>query len=679
MEFKSRQEVRKKARLAGRCAMRTLCCSSYQAAFSGLLLLLLLGSGCAVRSWRAAEMRATDPTNSDRTIGTHPVRLAPEIEEVAFVQPAEAVTLGDPEVVSTADAMIEPTQPGPSSIANLAPDDTQHDEFILVDSGDPHPMVATLSASASFYAPPPRTATQLPRHVRYLTLDEAIQTALANGTVVRELGGRVMVAPDATPTAFDAAIRDNDPVFGTHAALSEFDSSFAAEFLYDKNDRVFNNLTLGGGAQELLQDLTSLQSELRRTTLSGAQFALRSVTAHDRNNRQNNLFGHVWESQWEAEVRQPLLQGAGSQFNQIAGPRARPGLNFSSGILISRLNTEITQAEFEISIQQFVNDVIDAYWTLHLAYQGHASREGARDAARGTWNKVRSRFDQGLQGGEADKESQAKAQYYLYEDLALEYLNGSDRVAGIYEAERALRRLMGIVANDGPMLRPSQTVSSAKVVYDWESLLTQALATRVELERQRRRIRQSELRLIAARDFLFPRLDALARYRVRGFGDDLAGSGGRFASAYQDQTDFDHQEWGFGLQLDVPLGYRAARAGVRQAELQLARERAILCDQQHEVARRLSDAVSRVAQTHASMQSAQARRVASEERVAATDSAYEAGRASIDLLLDAQERYYEACLRDDQAQVAYMLAMKDVTLQSGQLLGETAVAFTEPQ
>ena len=68
-----------------------------------------------------------------------------------------------------------------------------------------------------------------------------------------------------------------------------------------------------------------------------------------------------------------------------------------------------------------------------------------------------------------------------------------------------------------------------------------------------------------------PRLDAVGRYRWRGFGDDLTGneSGGlgQFNSAYGNLATGNFQEWQLGVEFSLPFGFRREHAGVRNAEL----------------------------------------------------------------------------------------------------------------
>ena len=520
----------------------------------------------------------------------------------------------------------------------------------------------------------PRTIDEAPTEFWDVTLDEVIHYALQNSDVIRDVGGRVLTTPSGLQTKYNPGIEYTDPNFGVEAALSAFDANLASQFSYSNNDRVFNNLTLGAGAQELRQNLTSLQTELSKVAATGTLMSLRSTIGHDRNNRVGNLFGHLWETQYEAELRQPLLQGAGLAFNRIAGPSARPGLRFSNGVVIAQMNNDISKVDFELAVRGFVSDITDAFWRLHEGYHDFNAKQATRVAAERTWKSVEAKFERGLIGGEADKEAQARAQFYRYQDLSMEALNGSATSPGVYQSERTLRLLMGLSVNDGRLLRPVEEVSNARVLYDWTSLSDQAISRRAEIRRQRWVVKQEELRLVAAKNFILPRLDATALYRLRGFGDDLVGNGGaRFGSAADDMTHLDHQEWQFGLQLNVPIGRRQAYVGVRHAELRLSRERSILREQELQISHQLGNAIARAAQTHASMSSSYERMLATQQRVAATEAAFDADKVPVDLLLDAQERLASAESRYYTLVTQHAIAEKDVQLAAGNLLPQSGI------
>ncbi|MGV3486573.1 MAG: TolC family protein [Planctomycetaceae bacterium] len=522
----------------------------------------------------------------------------------------------------------------------------------------------------------PRDASREPEGFEDISLQSVLQIAFTGSPVIRSLGGRLLDNPAAAATIYDVDITASDPFFGPQAALAEFDSVLAAGLNTANNDRVFNNVVVGGNAQELVQDLATANASVQRRTSNGALFDLRGLNGYDANNRAGNLFPNYWETQLEAGVRQPLLRGAGRQFNSIAGPNAQPGFNFSNGLVLAQMNTQIERADFEIAVQQFTRDVHDAYWGLHRAYRSYDNKRQTRDLAYDTWQTLKAKASQKLEGGQIDKESQARQKYHRYQRAVIASLGGGDGEPGIYEAERRLRHLMGLPLSGSKLLRPSDAVPVAPVAYDWESLVASSMVERVELRRQGVKIRQQQMKLIASKNFLLPQLDLIGRYRVRGFGDDLVGDGPRFSSSYDDFFSFDHQELEFGVEWGATVGRRQARAAVRNASLQLQRERAVLAEQQRELTAKLSESVARTRSSYLVLQAGQEELEAAESRMRATWVLYEVDKTDLFMLLDARESLLEAGDRNVADQVQYTLSLVDVAHQAGRLLRDAGVVLT---
>ncbi len=553
-------------------------------------------------------------------------------------------------------------------------------------------------------APPPNLldANQPPKF-RDLTLEEAIQTALANSEVLRDLGGQILRDPEGVHTIHDPAIVSSEPRLGVEGALSEFDASLAAGFFFQKNDRPLNNqfqaLGIPPGANGVpaffQQDVGLYNVEIAKRSAFGTQMALRNVTDYNFNNAPaNNAPNLPWGTYIEGEMRQPLLQGAGAIFNRIAGPRSAPGLY--AGVLLARLNADISLAEFESSVRDLVSNAESAYWELYFAYRDLDAKLAARNRALKTWQEVHAYFMTGRRGGDADQEAQAREQYFRLDAEVQTALAGRpieksnsnlfQGTGGVYTHERRLRRALGIPANDGELLRPVSEPPQARVEFDWSEAVAEALTRRVEIRRQGWRIRKRELELIASRNFLMPRLDAVARQRFRGLGHDLLNpnpSDYAFDNAYQNLTEGgDFQEWDVGVELSMPLGFRQAHAAVRNATLRLARERIILAEQQHEILTDLSNAVAETRRAYVVAQTYYNRRLAAFQQLQSLEAIYQdADEAEkprlLDLLLDAQQRLADADSRYYRSLSEYAFAIKNVHFEKGSLLEANQVYLAE--
>ena len=521
---------------------------------------------------------------------------------------------------------------------------------------------------------------------RDMTLDDVLHIALQNSDVLRELGGTVLRNPASIQSRFTGGLAVTDPRFSPEAALSAFDAQLKASAFFNKNDQLYNNPFFSGGTNAFQQTLHDYQLELSKTTATGSTMALRSLSLYNGNNAPGNIFPTAWDTYMEGEIRQPLLQGAGLQFNRIAGPGSAPGVY--NGLLIARVNADISQTDFEISVRNYINDVTNAYWDLYFAYRDLDARIHAMKQSLEAWNRIKARQESDIESGAA--EALAREQYYRFRSDVDEALtgritqgtrsgNGSsggtlEGAGGVQTTERRLRLLTGLVITDGELIRPADEPPEADIVFDWDQIQHEAIQVRPELRRQQMLVHKREMELLAARNFLNPRLDAVARYRFRGFGDDLinhsdGGSASAPPSAVGNMFDGNNQEWLLGVEYRVPLGYRKAHLAVQNAELLLSRERVIQREQQREVVHNLTNAVTDAARAYEACQNSFNRYLAARELL----KAYEVREDNdmdidVDHLLDAQRRVLEAEIRYHRARTEYAIALKNVHLEKGSLL-----------
>ena len=528
--------------------------------------------------------------------------------------------------------------------------------------------IETSGLSAEFLAPPTTFDSDIPQTARPMDLDEAIHLALSNAKTVRSLGAQVLSNPDGVQTSTDAAINATDPTFGIDAALAQFDAVLSASLIHANNDNVFNNSILGGGATEIVQDLTTADLRIDKTNIYGTRYSFRSNILYDNNDNVASTFPSSYTTFWEVQARHPLLQGNGYLFNQIAGPNNNPGFRNTSGIAIARINNKISQTRFEQGIATYVNEVVSAYWSLYFAYRNFDTTRTARDSSLEAWNIVKAKFDNDLAGGEADSEAQAREQFFQFQQQTVLAFNGSSSSTGVLQAEANLRRLLGLPQSDGTIIRPTEHPYMGDVIWEWERLLGNALTNRIEIRQQLWRVKQRELETLAARNFLQPRLDAIATFRNNGFGDRLVGGDSRFSSALTDSASGDHNEWELGFTFNLPVGFRQAYAGLRNAELRVIREKNLLIEQEKQIVHDVGSAVRSNRQAFRAAELAHNRMLAAQDAFQARQAAFEADGVTLDLLLDAVRRMAEAQNQFDQAQIDLQLSNENIFRESGGLL-----------
>ncbi len=517
-----------------------------------------------------------------------------------------------------------------------------------------------------------------------VTLDSVLSIAMSNSQVLRDLGGTLLRSPEAMATRFTMPLQETDPRFGMEAALSAFDAQFTAAGFFNNNDQTYNNSFFAGGTNTFRQDLHDYSAELSKNTATGSRLALRSVTNYNSNNAPGNIFPSAFDTYMEGELRQPLMQGGGVQFNRIAGPGSTPGVY--NGILLARVNNDITQADFEIAVRDYVSNVVNAYWDLYFAYRDLDARTRAMERALDAWRRLEANKDQ----ESGARVALAREQYYRFKAEVDESIsgrimqgtqvrNGSTggtlrATEGVQVAERRLRLLTGMPIADGRMLRPVDEPQQVPILFDWDAVTNEAVASRPELRKQQLRVRQREMELLAARNFLAPRLDAVGRYRFRGFGGDLINQGGDQAgmmpsSAVGNLLTGQLQEWQVGFEFTVPIGYRRAHLAVTNAELMLSRSRTIQREQQKAVVHDLVNAVADAERAYEACENNMNRYLAAREVLKAYDVKEDAGQdLDIDRLLDAQRRAVEAEIRYFQSRAEFAIALKNVHLEKGSLM-----------
>jgi outer membrane protein TolC len=532
---------------------------------------------------------------------------------------------------------------------------------------------ATAVAETAGSGPPRTTENPSSQEPLDLTLADAMRRAISNSEVIRTLGGSVVAAPAGSATMFNPALVETDPYGSVEAALSAFDTQVSSAVFWNKIDRGFGQVLSGFPLPAVQQLASNYQLEFAKTAATGSRFALRHHVNYSRDYGavDPTQFPSVWNLDYEAEFRQPLLQGAGVEFNRIAGPNASAGS--ASGVLLARLNTDVSLADFEAAVTNLTRDVEQAYWDLYFAYRDLDAKLAGRDSALVTWQNVAERLRIGARGGTPENESQLRSQYYGFQASV------DDSLANLYTQEERLRYLLGMPPNGKQLIRPATEPPTAKVVFSWEGSLAEAYNRRVELRRQKWQIQRRELELIAARNFLKPRLDAVALYRFRGFGDELIAPPGPTGveSAYQNLTTGDFQEWEMGVQFNMPLGFRREFAAVRHAELQVARERAVLDEQEFRISHDVSEAMRSADRAFQLMRTNLNRRVAAHNEVQVMQGRFTEGFSDVDLLLRAEQRQAESTIAYYRALIDYSLALRDVHLAKGSLLEYDGVALAE--
>ena len=519
-----------------------------------------------------------------------------------------------------------------------------------------------------------------------LTLEEAVRNALENAKIMRDLGGvafgpngaqgtpsSLLSNPAGVSTVWDPALVESDPRFGIEAAIAAFDARFTTSMFWEKNDSPVNVGDFGGQffSRVNQQDLGTFQARLLKTNATGGTTSLTHNVRYEQSNSPMRMFPSDWATNIEMEFRQPFGQGFGVQYNRIAGPGAIPGYN--AGVMIARLRVDTSLNDFESGVRGLVRSVEEAYWNLYYAYRFLHTVRAGRDSGLQTWREVDALTRIGARRGGAQEEAQARQQLWAFQ---AELENAQ---SNLFKTESILRYTMGLSPTDGRLFRPSDKPTTARVNFDWYEINAEALTRSIALRKQRWDVKQRQLELISAKNYMLPRVDMVGRYRWTGLGDDMIDSNNNQSNAYGSMTDGNFQEWQLGWEASIPLGFRKEMAGVRNTQMALAKARTVLREQELELSHQLQDAIRELVKAYVVSQTHFNGRVAALKDLKAAKAKREAEveGATLTLVLDAQRRLAEVESRYYRSLVDYNLAITTVHFRKGSLLEYNGVYLAE--
>lgn len=524
-----------------------------------------------------------------------------------------------------------------------------------------------------------------PKEEWQLTLDEVRQMALDNSKILRELQGVSFSAagvagnpslllsyPSSALSVWDPAIIESNPQGGVSAALSAFDAIWSSTVAWESNELANN--TIVGGLYGTKNEAGTFQTSLSKVAATGGTFYGGVGAGYDWNDSTNRTWGSDWTSYLEGGFSQPLLRGAGVEFNRIAGPNATVGSY--NGVMIARIQTDIELASFEIGVRDFLKDLEETYWNLYYAYRNLNASGVGLDAALQSWRTVKAQFDVGHAQGTTKNIAQAEQNYQRFK------VSVQEAQSNLYKNERLLRYMIGLAPTDGRLIKPVDEPTIARVKYNWDEIEAEALSRTPELRQQKWTVKKRELELIASRNFLMPSLNMEGKYRFHGMGHDLIDSASAtradsLSNAIGNATHDGKQNWGLGMNLEVPVGFRREMAGVRNAELLLSRERAILQEQELELVHNLSDLYADLDRTYRLIEDYLAVLRAARKEVRAVQSSFDVGKTTLFEVLDAQQKLADAETSYYRMVIDYNLAIMKLNYRKGSLLEYNGVTLAE--
>ncbi len=366
-----------------------------------------------------------------------------------------------------------------------------------------------------------------------MSLESAIRRSVVNNLEVRVAG----YGPAIESTRVLEAQARFDPTIFSNVGADVSNRDTAGSFIQDPANNFGGRLansssqvqyTGASGVRQILEGGGQVEAryQLRKTDQNPTSFATDPFS----------------EADLVLQLTQPLLRDFGGQVN-----RAR--------IDIARNNQRVSLLDFRQAVETTVADVEQSYWQLVAAQKQVEIAERLLDRTIRTSDIISLRLENDatkLQLSQAQADADSRRAALIRARARVRDL--SDRLKQlINDPDFPVASATVLVATSAPLEQP--------IRFDYEELLNAATAYRLELAQQQLRTNNATVTIGAAKNNLQPQLNFVGSLNPSGGGNE-------FDRAISSQSDFNKLSYAAGLQFEIPIGNREARAIYRRSQLQ---------------------------------------------------------------------------------------------------------------
>lgn len=367
---------------------------------------------------------------------------------------------------------------------------------------------------------------------RRMTLQEIVHRAVANNYDVRVAG-------------YNTAIDETRVV----EAQAAFDPVFFANTQHERRDNVVpGTIYAAPGSNTPIMtnidqaSITSAAAGIRQQLSSGGQIQVQYQTAYNHLNPPRYSINNYWENNLVLELTQPLLRDFGSVVNQAR-------------ITVSRQNQRISLLDFRLALVKNIAEIEQNYWQLAAAERDVKIQEELLKRTEDTaviLDKRRRQDVTRLQVSQADAAVQSRR-------AAL--VRAKARIRDLSDQIKQLMNDPDFPITSAQVILPADAPAEVPIRFDLQDQIETAMENRAELGQQQLRVDTASVVLQVAKNNLLPQLNLIGSIGAQGLG-------GNFDNTVDVQSDFNHLSYRIGLQLEIPIGNRAARSAYRRSWLQ---------------------------------------------------------------------------------------------------------------
>ncbi len=408
------------------------------------------------------------------------------------------------------------------------------------------------------------------------------------------------------------------------------------------------------GAAEAESDISSLNIGIEDKLITGGALSLNFDNVRNESNSIWQTINPYYESIVSLKLVQPLLKDFGISVNEAQIDIAVNNHRISISALQQEMISVLSQSQ-------------KLYWDLVFTMENLKVKKLLLEQAEDLLEQNKAKLEVGIltEVDVLEAESRVAARQ---EEVIIAH-------DSLMDAEDELKRITNLIADPlGQSLSiiPTEQPISQPQVADMQQSIALALKNRPEYTRVKTELENSQINLNLAKNKILPKLDMNGSIGFSGLGED-------YNTNWDELSTAEHEIWGVGATLTIPLGNRWAsnnrtqrRLEQEQAALRLKEIELNIILEVRQALRQLKTDLKRIDATLIAQNLEQ-------EKLKIEEQKYELGMTTSHDLLEDQAQLAQAKIRHLQAIIDYNKSLADFEEVKGTTLEKHNIKLEELQ
>lgn len=450
----------------------------------------------------------------------------------------------------------------------------------------------------------------------------------------------------------------------------QFDTLFTSQFAkYRENKQVASALSGSGSGAELSQERYNFDAGLKKQFTLGTQAELKLMHEESRTNSAYAGLDPEYYSELVLGLTQPLLRDFGIEINR-------------SYIKIANLNYEISEQQFRQQVMDVLYQVEALYWDLYFRISDLANKKKSLERAQDFQRTFRIRIEAGtlapIEIYQADAEVALRSQEVIVAEARVR--QGEDNLKAaldLYKDGRYWNVNFSLI--DAPEKSLIEPVPGECIAI--------ALKKRPDFKQAQLGLDIRKVEVRYTKNQLLPKLDLLGSIGTNGLsgGNNPVSFGGsppvdspwagERNDTFEYMRDLDYYSYQVGVRLEFPLENRLAKSQHTRARVQAAQAEIDLQSVENTIINEVRESIRLLETTRRVIDSSTATLTFTQEKLKAEEKKYEVGMSTAFAVLE-----YQSDLANAETNLAFAYAEHRKSLVNlmrvmGTLLEEKGLAL----